>query len=56
MLTRYSHNFTFLHKNDHDWKKYNLQEQMQYKASLKCIKIDVSASICSNFNSYLTVT
>ena len=37
-------------------RKYNLQEQMQYKASLKCIKIDVSVSICSNFNSYLTVT
>ena len=25
------------------------------KVSYKCIKIDVCASICSNFNSYLTV-
>ena len=35
--------------------KYELQEQLQYKSFIKCIKIDVSAAICSNFNSYLTV-
>ena len=30
--------------------KCDLQEQLRYK---RCIKIDVSAPICSNFNRYL---
>ena len=32
------------------------QEQLQYKSYMKCIKTDVSGSICNNFNSFLTVT
>ena len=35
--------------------KCELQEQLQYKTSYKCTKIDVTASVCGNFNSYLTV-
>ena len=35
--------------------KCELPEQLQYKSFIKCIKIDVSALICSNFNSYITV-
>ena len=30
-------------------------ELQEYKCFIKCIKIDISASICSNFNSYLKV-
>ena len=35
--------------------KCELQEQLQYKSFIKCIKIDVSASICSNFNNYINL-
>ena len=35
--------------------KCELQEQMQNKCFIKCIEIDVSVSICSNFISCLTV-
>ena len=35
--------------------KCKLQAQLQHKSFIKCIKIDISASICSNFNHYLTV-
>ena len=42
----------FLHKNDHDKNKMWVTRAT---VILKCIKIDVSASIYSNFNSYLTV-
>ena len=35
--------------------KWELQEQLQYKSFIKCINIDVTASICNNFSSYLTV-
>ena len=35
--------------------KFKLQEQLQCKTFIKMYQIDVSASICSNFNSYLTV-
>ena len=35
--------------------KCKLQEQLQYKSFIKRFKIDVSASICSNFNSCITV-
>ena len=36
--------------------KCELQEQMQYKSFIKMHQIDVIKNICSNFNSYLTVT
>ena len=48
MLTIYIYNCTLLHKNDHDYWigiKCELQEQLQYKGFIKCIKIDVSAHI-----------
>ena len=37
--------------------KSELQEQLQYESFTKVyqIKIDVSASICSNFNNYLNI-
>ena len=45
--------FTFLHKMIMIGSKCG---QLQYKSFIKCIKIDVSASICSNFNSYLKLS
>ena len=33
-----------------------LPEQQLYKSFKNCFKTDVNASICNNFNSYLTVT
>ena len=35
--------------------KCKLQEQPHYKSFLKMYQTDVCASICRNFNSYLTV-
>ena len=33
--------------------KCELQEQLKYKSFIKMYQINVSASICNNFNSYL---
>ena len=52
----YGYNCTFLLKIIMIGGQCNLQEQLEYKASEKGIKTDVTASICSNLNSYLTVT
>ena len=34
-----SYNCTFLHKNNHDSKKCELQEQLQHKSSIKLLKL-----------------
>ena len=48
----YIYNYTFLHNNDHIRNK---MWATRATVIIKCIKIDVSASICNNFNSYVTV-
>ena len=55
MLTSCTHNCTLYIKMIMIGIKYKLQEQLQHKSFIKMYQIDVSASIWSSFNSYLTV-
>ena len=56
MLTIYIYNCTILHKKDHDRNKMRVIRATAIQKLHKMYKIDVSASICSNFNGYLKLS
>ena len=52
----YVYNCTFWHKNDYDRNNVSYKSNRSIKLHKNvAIKINVTALICSNFNSYLTV-